>query len=315
MPLFSELGTKTALEAWSRGNGRQRSLGISGDRSWLASKKDPRANQIRGGSPRYVQCQAKPIKRFASQTQWPQGGNHKQSHSNGFSSLHHPQQAKGGHLKIPDSILSRNRSLDPPEQFTPLRFNLYDGKSDSRSHVSHVRQMMALWNHMDALMYRVFPSSLGDLELKWFDKLLARSIENFQQLTESFVAQFIINTKAPKGVGSLLTLGKGKNESIRNYNMWYWETYNEIEEFSKDLAVVSSKLGLIPRERLWENLTLNPQTNLQDLMSYVEMFDWLEDDVRQAEKATRNDGSLEPHGCHHVPSVHVKSGGSQIEVI
>ncbi|GFZ14411.1 hypothetical protein Acr_24g0006010 [Actinidia rufa] len=44
-----------------------------------------------------------------------------------------------------------------------------------------------------------FPSSLGDLELKWFDKLPARSIKNFHQLTESFVPQFVINIKAPKG--------------------------------------------------------------------------------------------------------------------
>ncbi|GFY97528.1 hypothetical protein Acr_12g0000690 [Actinidia rufa] len=44
--------------------------------------------------------------------------------------------------------------LDPPKKFTPPRFTLYDSKSDSRSHASHVRQMMARWNHMDALMCR-----------------------------------------------------------------------------------------------------------------------------------------------------------------
>ena len=69
---------------------------------------------------------------------------------------------------------------------------------------------------MDALMCRVFLSSPGDLGLKWFDKLPARLIENFHQLTESFVAQFMINTKAPKGVGSFLTLRKGKNKMIRS---------------------------------------------------------------------------------------------------
>ena len=69
---------------------------------------------------------------------------------------------------------------------------------------------------MDALMCRVFPSSLGDLGLKFFDKLIAESIENFHHLTKSFVAQFVINMRAPKGVRSLLPLRKGKNESIRN---------------------------------------------------------------------------------------------------
>ncbi|GFZ05267.1 hypothetical protein Acr_17g0008390 [Actinidia rufa] len=99
------------------------------------------------------------------------------------------------------------------------------------------------------------------------------------------MAQFVINTKAPKAVGSLLTLKKGKNESIRNYSKRYWETYNEIEECSEEMAVASYKLGLAPRDRLWENLTLDPPTNLRDLMSRVKMFAQLEDDVRQAKKA------------------------------
>ncbi|XP_057463799.1 uncharacterized protein LOC130753627 [Actinidia eriantha] len=174
--------------------------------------------------------------------------------------------------------------LDPSKKFVPPRFTLYDGKSDPRSHVSHVRQMMALWNHMDALMCRVFPSSLGDLGLKWFDRLPPGSIENFYQLTESFIARFVINTKAPKAVGSLLTLRKGKNESIKNYSKRYWKTYNEIEECSEEMAVASYKLGLAPGDRLWENLMLDPPSGLRDLMSRVEMFAYLEDDVRQAEK-------------------------------
>ena len=117
--------------------------------------------------------------------------------------------------------------------------------------------------------------------MKWYDRLPPRSIESFHQLTESFVARLVIKTKAPKGVGSLLTRRKGKNESIRNYNKRYRETYNEIEECSKELVVASYKLGLTPGERLWKNLTLNPITNLWDLMSQVKIFAQLEDDIRR----------------------------------
>ncbi|GFS35059.1 hypothetical protein Acr_00g0037570 [Actinidia rufa] len=137
---------------------------------------------------------------------------------------------------------------------------------------------------MDSLE-KFVPPSLGDLGLKWFDRLPPESIENFYQLTESFVARFVINTKAPKAVSSLLTLKKGKNESIRNYSKRYWETYNEIEECSEEMAMASYKLGLFPGDRLWENLTLDPPTGLRDLMSRVEMFARLEDDVRESEKA------------------------------
>ncbi|GFS30010.1 hypothetical protein Acr_00g0009670 [Actinidia rufa] len=200
---------------------------------------------------------------------------------------------KGVNVGFQTPFSQEIEGMDPPEKFVPPRFPLYDGKSDPRSHVSHVRQMMALWNHMDALMCRVFPSSLGDLGLTWFDRLPPVSIENFYQLTESFVARFVINTKAPKAVSSLLTLKKGRNESIRNYSKRYWETYNEIEECSEEMAVASYKLGLSSGDRLWRNLTLDPPTSLQDLMSRVEMFARLEDDVRESEKAEGKLGRAE----------------------
>ena len=51
--------------------------------------------------------------------------------------------------------------------------------------------------------------------------------------------------------------------------------------------MASYKLRLTPRERLWENLTLNPSTDLRDLMPRVKIFARLEDDVKQVKKATR----------------------------
>ena len=68
--------------------------------------------------------------------------------------------------KYQTSFFQDIEGMDPLEKFMPQRFTLYDGKSAPRSHVNHVRQSMALWNHLDALMCRVFPSSLGDLGLK-----------------------------------------------------------------------------------------------------------------------------------------------------
>ena len=82
------------------------------------------------------------------------------------------------------------------------------------------------------------------------------SIENFHQLTRSFVAKFVTNTRAPKGVGSFLTLKKGKTELLRNYNKHYWKTFNEVKECSEEFAVASYKLGLTLGERIWEDLTL-----------------------------------------------------------
>ena len=56
--------------------------------------------------------------------------------------------------------------------------------------------------------------------------------------------------------------------------------YNEIEVCSEELVVVSYKLGLTPGEKLWDDLTLNPLNDLRDLISRVEMYARLKDDVK-----------------------------------
>ena len=92
-----------------------------------------------------------------------------------------------------------------------------------------------------------------------FDKIPTGSIKSFYQLTNSFVARFVINTKVLKGVSSLLTLLRnGKNKTFYNYSKRYWELYNEIEECSEELVLVSYKLELTLGEELWEDLMLNP---------------------------------------------------------
>ncbi|GFY91144.1 hypothetical protein Acr_07g0013400 [Actinidia rufa] len=111
----------------------------------------------------------------------------------------------------------------------------------------------------------------GYFRLKLFEKLPSWSIRSFLQLFESFVV-FVINMKAPKGVSSLLMLRKGKNKMLYNYIKRYWELYNEIEDYSKELAVFNYKLGLSSGKKLYDDLTLNPPINLQDLMTRVEIY-------------------------------------------
>ena len=54
-----------------------------------------------------------------------------------------------------------HKVLPPP----PPNLISYNGKSDLVGHLSHYRQSMALYNGNDALMCRIFPSSLGEVAL------------------------------------------------------------------------------------------------------------------------------------------------------
>ena len=76
-------------------------------------------------------------------------------------------------------------------------FNSYDGKMDPVEHVSHYIQMMSLHTNNDALMCKVFPSSLGPTALRWFNGLQKGSIHHFSKLIQEFSVRFITCSQVP----------------------------------------------------------------------------------------------------------------------
>ena len=137
-------------------------------------------------------------------------------------------------LRYQSPFIPKIKGMEPLEKFNLPKFTMYDEKSNSKLHIGYYRKMMALWSHLDTLICSVFPSILRDLGLRWFEKITFGSIGDFTQLFESFVIRFVVNTKTPKGVSSLLTLKNGKNETLSNSNKRYWELYKEIDGYSKD---------------------------------------------------------------------------------
>ena len=134
--------------------------------------------------------------------------------------------------------------VDPPTGFTMPKFTRYDGKSDPVDHISHYRQAMSLYRKNDALLCTIFPSSLGQMGLRWFDRLPRGSITSWLQLQEAFLARFKNNTTTPKNNNDLLALRKGGNESLKEYSRRYWDVYNNIENCNEALAVESFQYGL-----------------------------------------------------------------------
>ena len=58
-------------------------------------------------------------------------------------------------------------------------------------HVSHYIQMMSLYTYNDALMCKVFPSSLDSTALRWFNGLRKGSIHSFFELIQEFGVRFM----------------------------------------------------------------------------------------------------------------------------
>ena len=70
-----------------------------------------------------------------------------------------------------------------PWQFTQPKFTMYNGWTDLVKHVSHFNQRMIVHSKNEALMCKVFPSSLGPVAMRWFDGLGAGFIDSYKELT------------------------------------------------------------------------------------------------------------------------------------
>ena len=93
-----------------------------------------------------------------------------------------------------------------PSRFTRPPFNSYNVKTDSVEHVSHYIQMMSLHTHNDALMCKVFPSSLRSIALRWFNGLRKGSIHSFAELTQEFGVRFVTCSRVPQPMDALLSM-------------------------------------------------------------------------------------------------------------
>uniref|UniRef100_A0A2N9IRH8 Reverse transcriptase domain-containing protein n=1 Tax=Fagus sylvatica TaxID=28930 RepID=A0A2N9IRH8_FAGSY len=140
-----------------------------------------------------------------------------------------------------------------PARFVPPNLAVYDGKGDPVGHLSRYRQSMALHTSNDALMCRIFPSSLGEVGLRCLRKLMP-----------------------------LLALKMKAEETLKSYSARYWEVYNDIDACDEDIVVKTFRFGLNQDIKLRRSLTKRPPISMADLMTRLEEHIRVEDDSKSS---------------------------------
>ena len=131
---------------------------------------------------------------------------------------------------------------------------------------------MVVHSQDEALMCRVFPSSLGPMPMRWFDGLRTNSISSFKKLTQSFCSRFITCSRVPQPLNSLLSMSMREGESIKVYSERYWEIFNEINGDFDEVAIKTFKVGIPSEHDLRKFLTGKPVTSLRQLMDRVNKY-------------------------------------------
>ena len=139
------------------------------------------------------------------------------------------------------------------EKWKGFNRNRYDGSTDPDEHMDAYTTHMSLYTSDDAVLCRVFPTSLKGATLSWFTKLSPNSIDSFATLVAKFETQFATNRHTlptPLSARSGWSLNR-HTLSRSTYQVWSRWSLNR-----HTLSTPLSRLGLVeastgtPRPRL-----------------------------------------------------------------
>ena len=105
--------------------------------------------------------------------------------------------------------------------------------------------------------------------MRWFNQLGRRTIDSWDQMAQAFVARFITNNRKAREMDALLTMKLQGSETIKNYSIRYWETYNDIDGRSEEVAIKAFKLGLPVDSGLRHSLVKRQPSSLVKLVTQI----------------------------------------------
>ena len=145
-------------------------------------------------------------------------------------------------------------------------------------HVSHFNQRMIVHSKDEALMCKMFLSSLEPMAMRWFDGLRTDSIDSFKELTRAFGSRFITCSRVPQPLDFLLSLSMREGETLKTYSDRYWEMFNEIDGDFDEVAISTFKVGLPIEHGLRKSLIGKLVTSVRQLMDRIDKYKRIEEE-------------------------------------
>ena len=106
---------------------------------------------------------------------------------------------------------------EPPRKFSMSYFTSFKGDGDPERHLKHYRSTMIIYRNNDALMCKIFDTTLqGDVQ-DWFHTLPPQSIQNFDDLSLVFTKKYSSYRSIKKKSDHLFNVKKNPKESLRDY--------------------------------------------------------------------------------------------------
>ena len=117
-----------------------------------------------------------------------------------------------------------------PSKFHLPQLEPFDGLKDPLDHLNTFKTTLDLQQPPDKILCRSFPTTLKGAVREWFTKLPTSSINNFEQLGNSFLRHFVGGQRPKRLPDHLLTIRQGEKETLRSYVKGFTRETLEVDE-------------------------------------------------------------------------------------
>ncbi|GKV35468.1 hypothetical protein SLEP1_g43731 [Rubroshorea leprosula] len=124
------------------------------------------------------------------------------------------------------------------------QFGTYDGTKDPDDHLHAFYSCMQAQNASDALMCKIFPSTLRGNARTWYYSLPPRSISSYTEMTSAFATKFSSRRLIRKTTSELMRVKQRDGESLKNYMSRFNDAVLEVISFDQAVGIAAVISGL-----------------------------------------------------------------------
>ncbi|XP_065633991.1 uncharacterized protein LOC136069414 [Quercus suber] len=158
-----------------------------------------------------------------------------------------------------------------PSKFQLPQLEPFDGLKDPKDHLNTFKTTLGLQQPPDEILCRSFPTTLKGAAREWFTKLSTLSIDNFKQLSNSFLRHFVRGQSPKRPVDHLLTIRHGEKETLRPYVKRFTRGTLEVDEADDKVQLMTFKTGLKSKEFV-VSLMKNPLKTMAKMLLKVQKY-------------------------------------------
>ncbi|GKV05317.1 hypothetical protein SLEP1_g17345 [Rubroshorea leprosula] len=163
------------------------------------------------------------------------------------------------------TLLNTKITQEPyPPGFRMPQFETYDGTKDPDDHLHAFFSIMQAQNASDALMCKMFPSTLRGNARTWYHTLRPNSINAYAELATSFATKFSSRRLIKKTTPELMRITQRDGESLKNYMNRFNDAMLEANAFDEAVGITAVIQGL-NHDRFRDNLIKHTPTTFDEV--------------------------------------------------